>query len=171
MKKLIRNLIFILLCTFILIVFPKKVEAKVSFTDIITGGEFFRDESNNDDIFNESKQKESVLSIYNVALGIGIIAAVLVGIIIGVKFITTGVEGQAKIKEKILPYVIGCIVVFGAFGIWRAAINITDRAIPTEEFKPVYGPTIPDEIYDKYYKKSPNDTEGPTIPDELRTDK
>ena len=36
----------------------------------------------------------------------------------------SSVEEQAKIKELLVPYVAGCIVIFGAFGIWKLAVNI-----------------------------------------------
>jgi hypothetical protein len=48
----------------------------------------------------------------------------LVGVILGIQFIVSATEGKAKIKEKLIPYCIGCIVVFGAFGIWKLVINI-----------------------------------------------
>ena len=40
-------------------------------------------------------------------LEFGIIIAIAIGLILGIQFVTTGVEGQAKIKEKILPYING----------------------------------------------------------------
>ena len=62
-------------------------------------------------------------------LEFGIIIAIAIGLILGIQFVTTGVEGQAKIKEKILPYIIGCIVVFGGFGIWRAVIILSSDTL------------------------------------------
>lgn len=35
-----------------------------------------------------------------------------------------GIEEQAKIKETLIPYIVGCIVIFGAFGIWKLAVSI-----------------------------------------------
>ena len=37
---------------------------------------------------------------------------------------TAGIEQQAQIKQALIPYVVGCVVVFGAFGIWKIAIEI-----------------------------------------------
>ena len=34
------------------------------------------------------------------------------------------VDEKAQVKDAIVPFVIGCMVVFGAFGIWRIFINI-----------------------------------------------
>ena len=33
-------------------------------------------------------------------------------------------EEKAQIKEALIPFVIGCIVAFGAFGIWKIFITI-----------------------------------------------
>ena len=35
-----------------------------------------------------------------------------------------GTEGQAKVKEMIIPFVVGCVIVFGAFGIWKIALSV-----------------------------------------------
>ncbi len=52
------------------------------------------------------------------------VVAVIVGLIIGIRFMTGGIEEKAKIKELLVPYVAGCIVIFGAFGIWSLVVNV-----------------------------------------------
>ena len=89
------------------------------------GGDDFINSSSNQQIFNEKGQKKGVSQLYFIALGVGIAAAAIIGVILGIQFITSGVEGQAKIKEKLLPYAIGCIVIFGAFGIWKIVVDVT----------------------------------------------
>ena len=37
---------------------------------------------------------------------------------------TQSVEEQAKVKETLIIYAVGCIVTFGAFGIWKMVIEI-----------------------------------------------
>ena len=34
---------------------------------------------------------------------------------------------QAKIKELLLPYIVGCIVVFGTFAIWKIVITVASQ--------------------------------------------
>ena len=68
--------------------------------------------------------KDIISGIYNILLIIGIISAVIVGIILGIQFIIGSVEQKSKIKESLLPYIAGCIVLFGAFGIWKLIIEI-----------------------------------------------
>ena len=35
-----------------------------------------------------------------------------------------GAEEKANIKEVLVPYVVGCIVIFGAFAIWKLIVTI-----------------------------------------------
>lgn len=62
--------------------------------------------------------------IFNLLLAIALVVAVIIGIVIGIQFMTASVEEKAKVKESLMPYVVGCVVVFGAFGIWKLAITI-----------------------------------------------
>ena len=115
-----------IICFLILHCFSNKTYAKATLGDIVDGGDFFTNSvnPNADPIFNEQGQKEGVSQLYFIALGIGIAAAAIVGMILGIQFVTTGVEGQAKIKEKLIPYIVGCVVIFGGFGIWRLVVDV-----------------------------------------------
>ena len=69
--------------------------------------------------------------LYNILLSAGIIIAVVVATVLGIQFMTSSAEGQAKIKEMIVPFIIGCVVVFGGFAFWKIAVTIgksLDRA-------------------------------------------
>ena len=72
---------------------------------------------------DKNKLKDASDSIYNVVSSIGMIASVIVGIILGIKFMMASAEDKADVKQGLMPYVIGCIVVFGAFGIWKILVN------------------------------------------------
>lgn len=48
----------------------------------------------------------------------------VVGIIIGIQFMVASAEDKAKVKETLVPYIVGCIVIFGAFTIWSIAVNL-----------------------------------------------
>lgn len=73
---------------------------------------------------DETKLKETSDFIYNLLFAIAMVVAVIIGLVIGIKFMVSSVEEKAKIKELLLPYVVGCGVVFGAFGIWSLVVNI-----------------------------------------------
>lgn len=66
--------------------------------------------------------------LYNSLLVIATIIAVIVGLVIAIQFMTGSVGERAKIKETLIPYIAGCIVIFGAFGIWKLVVNILSQA-------------------------------------------
>ena len=37
-----------------------------------------------------------------------------------------GVEEKAEYKKHLLPFIIGCIVIYGSLGIWRIVVTILD---------------------------------------------
>ena len=51
------------------------------------------------------------------------IITVVVGVILGIIYMMASAVDKAKVKETIIPYLIGSVVIFGAFGIWKIAIN------------------------------------------------
>ena len=57
--------------------------------------------------------------IYNIFLAVGLVVAVICGLILGIQFMMSSSEGQAEVKEKLVPFIVGCVVIFGAFGIWK----------------------------------------------------
>ena len=52
------------------------------------------------------------------------IIAVIVGTILGIKFMVSSIEEKAKIKEILLVYIIGCVVLVGAFSLWKIIVNL-----------------------------------------------
>ena len=75
--------------------------------------------------------------LYNILLSLGIVIAVIIATILGVQFMLSEAEGQAKVKEMLIPFVIGCIVVFGGFGIWKIALSLGSEAEGTISSVPI----------------------------------
>lgn len=124
MKKL-NYLIFILqvlLCITIIFI-PTTVKADF-LSDVINQADDFVNTGENSKklTIDETGMKSDSDDIYNILLTIGIITAVIVGTILGVQFIIASAEEKAKVKEALVPYLIGCIVVFGAFSIWKVVL-------------------------------------------------
>lgn len=63
-------------------------------------------------------------SIYNILFSVGVVIAVIVGMILGIKLMLAPVGERAEAKKMLVPYVVGCAVVFGAFGIWKLVVTI-----------------------------------------------
>ena len=68
---------------------------------------------------NEDELKNTSSIIYNILLVAGICIAAIVSVILGIQFMLGSIEQKAKIKEALIPFIIGCVVIFGAFGIWK----------------------------------------------------
>ena len=124
--KIGKYIIIILLITFLLLSFSASYSRTnaAALSNIVSGADGFiqngqgSSKIDNEDIHNLSD------SLYNILLIIGTIIAMIVGVVLGIQFITGSVEAKSKVKESLIPYVVGCIVIFGAFGIWKLAITI-----------------------------------------------
>lgn len=114
-NKLIGMFMIVLLIVSIIVQFSCVYAAD---TDWTKGAENFA-QAKTDNTFDQSGMNEAVDLLYNTLLALGIIAAVAVGIILGIQFMLASSEGKAAVKEKLVPYVAGCVIVFGAFGIWK----------------------------------------------------
>ena len=68
--------------------------------------------------------KKASNTLYNIFLGVGVAVAVIVGAILGIQFMTAGIDKKVEVKEALIPYVISCIVIFGSFGIWKVLVMI-----------------------------------------------
>ncbi len=108
-------------------IFTPKSEAAISLGNIFETGDQFLEDGKNQDINIDTKDvQDEVSSIYNILLILGTALTVIIGAILGITFMVSSVEEQAKIKELLVPYVIGCVVIFGAFGIWKLVVGILD---------------------------------------------
>lgn len=90
---------------------------------IIDSADSFINSGTDNKISDKNLQQLSE-SIYSILLIVGIIVAVIIGAILGIRFMTGSVEQQADVKKLLVPYIAGCVVVFGAFGIWKIAVTI-----------------------------------------------
>lgn len=92
---------------------------------VIKGGDDFLEAGKSGEaLIDEGKLQDTSKTIYNILLLIGICVAVVISAILGLQFIIGSAEEKAKISEALIPFAIGCVVVFGAFGIWAIFINI-----------------------------------------------
>ena len=77
----------------------------------------------------QEKIQEVSDSFYNVFLVVGICTAVVVIGILGIKFMIGSVEEKSQTKELLVPFIIGCVVIFGSFAIWKIVVVIGNRLI------------------------------------------
>ena len=89
-----------------------------------SGDEFLNDGKNQGVALGEDDMKEGIGKIFNILVALGTILSVLVGAILGIKFMFGSLEEKAEIKEILIPYILGCIVIVGACGIWKLVIMV-----------------------------------------------
>lgn len=101
-----------------------------SIDDAINDAKDFVNQAEDDiGIVEESSLQKFSNSFYNIFLTVGTAIAVIVGIVIGIKYMLGSIEEKADIKQMLIPYAVGCIVVFGSFGIWKMIIEIMDNIL------------------------------------------
>ena len=68
----------------------------------------------------------SIKKKYNILFTIGIAVALIWGLVLAIQFITGSIGEKADVKKNLIVYVIGCIIIFGAFGIWSMLLNFLE---------------------------------------------
>ena len=100
---------------------------------ILTNAEGFLEEGTRDSPIDEKALSDTSGPLYNTLVTIAIVIAFVIGIIIGIQFLMGSAEDQAKVKETLVPYVIGVFIVFSSFTIWKIAVNIGNEATNEKE--------------------------------------
>ena len=124
MKIILKLFITILTILVISSAFPVNYIYAGSVDDIISDADGFIQSGTGTQPININDFSSMSDTIYNILLVIAIVVAVIIGSAIGIKFMTGSVVEKANIKETLIPYIAGCIVVFGAFAIWKLVVNI-----------------------------------------------
>ena len=119
--KLFNKVLIILLLLLTCILVPLKSNAVSDMFD--SADKFLAAGESPKTVIDETKLQSTSNTIYKWLMVIAICVSVIIGAILGVLFITGSIEGKAKIQEALVPYIIGCIVVFGAFFIWKTLVN------------------------------------------------
>lgn len=115
----------ILMLVVIICVIPITSFAGTAIDDVVSDGDSFLDHASSPDtVINITELSDFSGDVYNLILSIGMVVAVVVGSILGIKFMISSVDEKAKIKETLIVYGIGCAVLFGAFTIWKIVMAI-----------------------------------------------
>lgn len=130
--KLIKKIILVLIFSLIsCIIFTSttyaadKEENKKILTidDMMSAADGFLN-TGEENAIDKNALRETSNYIYNTLLVIAVAIAVIVGAYLGIKFMLESAEDKAKIKEALIPFIVGCFIIFGAFGIWKIAVDV-----------------------------------------------
>ena len=123
-KKLLINIMVIFIILFNLFI-PNAYAGPLQ--DIMNRAEgFVNNGENGGNVINNDALKEGSNTLYNVLLVIGIAAAFIWGLILGIQFITGSLGEKADVKKNLIVYLVGCVIIFGAFGIWRLLLQLLE---------------------------------------------
>lgn len=129
MKKKIKIVISLIIIVALIFIPNINSFAASSLDDIVNGASSFLNEGANsgsvpitdDEMRNTSNLLVDVLTV------LGIVIIVIWGMVLGIRFIIGSVEEQAEVKKALLPYGVGCVIIFGAFTIWRVVVTIASQ--------------------------------------------
>ena len=127
----VKKIIYYICLIFIISIFVMNtyVNAATSMESIIKGAKDFT----SGDIEDSSSLQISVTSdklqgvskiINNVLMTVAIISAFISITLMGINLVIQSTEEKAKVKEAMIPFCIGAIISFGAFGIWKLAVTM-----------------------------------------------
>ena len=121
-KKLLINIMVIFIILFNLFI-PNAYAGPLQ--DIMNRAKgFVNNGENGGNVINNDALKEG--SLYNVLLVIGIAVAFIWGIVLGIQFITGSLGEKADVKKNLIVYLVGCVIIFGAFGIWKLLLQLLE---------------------------------------------
>lgn len=119
--------IFVFLIVVIFIVNILTVQS-YALDEIFQGAKNFKDSANSQSPINQNDMQEVSNTLFNTFQIIGVVLALIVIIVLGIQFMTGSLETQAKIKESLIPLIIGIVIIFGAFTIWEVIVNLMQEA-------------------------------------------
>lgn len=128
-KKIIMFLVMLVLCTYL----SSTSVYATGLDKVITDGDKFLSQREKSSVIDEEALSNTSNTVYNILFTIAVVLAFGVGIVIGIQFIVASVDEKAKIKETLVPYIVGVFIIFSAFTIWKIAIEIGNKVSPTPE--------------------------------------
>lgn len=63
-------------------------------------------------------------SLYTILLTAATAVTIIIGIVLGIKYMVGSVEEKAEYKKMLVPYLAGCVAIYGALGIWKLLVTI-----------------------------------------------
>ena len=123
-KKVILVLMIVAVTLMINVNMTYAADDTKDISDVFTGAEDFLDKAGSSSAVDEGKLQSTSNLIYRILFVFGMAIAVVISAVLGIKFMIGSTEEKAQIKEALIPFVLGCIVVFGAFGLWKLIVTV-----------------------------------------------
>ena len=122
MKKKVVKIVFIVLIILNIFVTTSKA---LDFGDIIKRATTFISIGQGEDTtINKGDIISLSDSIFGILQAVALAVALVMILVLGIKYMTSSVEGKADIKATMVPFIVGAVVAFGAFTIWRVILQL-----------------------------------------------
>lgn len=127
--KILKKIVLALIIAALIIILPTKVSAVSSFSQMQSQASSWLQQGSASQPITQTEIKNNLLPIANILVGFATIVFLVVGSIIGVKYMLAGADEKAKLKEKLIWFVISMVAVYGAVGIFNLIINVMNEII------------------------------------------
>lgn len=90
-----------------------------------------------DDLFNPSGDLDTGnltdvgANIISIITTIGIVVAVVVLLVLGIKYMMGSASEKAEYKKTMIPYLVGAVLIFGASAIAKAVVSVSEAITST----------------------------------------
>lgn len=98
-----------------------------SFSSINEKAKGFIKKGSEKETISQSKVEQDMLPLARILMGIAVLVLLSVGAILGVKYMISGANERANIKERLIWYVVSAVLIFGAVAIFNIVINILNN--------------------------------------------
>lgn len=117
----------VIICLSIILIFSLPIYSKaLSIDSIFSDADDFLEQGSQSGAqgIEESELKDISDTISGVLLTIAVAVTFISIGVMGVNFAIQAADEKAKVKESMVPWVIGILVSFGAYGIWKFVMNV-----------------------------------------------
>lgn len=97
---------------------------ELSSSKILSEGKDFIDKGSSETPIQWSEIKKNILPIAHMLVGIATVVFVIVGMIMGIKYMISGADERAGIKQKLIWLIVSMVLVYGATGIYNLVVDI-----------------------------------------------
>lgn len=121
MNKIVKTILSVLITVLLMFCMPLYSKA-LTLDDIIDNGNSFLEVE--DSKPDEGKLQDLSNTVSGILLTIALVVTLISAVVMGINFVVQSVEDKAKIKESMIPWIIGIFISFGAYAIWKITMSI-----------------------------------------------
>ena len=76
--------------------------------------------------FMNESTNDGFEALAGVLWGAGVFIILIIGVILGIRYIMSEPEQKAGLKKSLIAYIVGSIIILGASGIWKLVVDILE---------------------------------------------